>query len=547
MKAPTNYGSDNEETRFIRRVAAPDRPNSKRRQKKRLAVAGAALGLLAASAGIGYATLRTANTTSAMETMQLEADRAFVSKLGDAFHPSFETVDQNNDGIAAKEEILADLQRTESADVEKVKSSNLSGDIQENVLKLLEEKLKSDVDCARQASDQRQFPVTSKDAQMFYYLLDVFCPKVTIAVTPPEGDGESGLYNHFTENNAEQATAASTETEQTQVVDVVSPSGEEQQVIIEGEPEHGEQKVEIPNGEGSYTETQVHVTETSTGEEKLAIPDGEGGTTTVTMPETPPEMPGTETEQTQVVDVVSPSGEEQQVIIEGEPEHGEQKVEIPNGEGSYTETQVHVTETSTGEEKLAIPDGEGGTTTVTMPETPPEMPGTETEQTQVVDVVSPSGEEQQVIIEGEPEHGEQKVEIPNGEGSYTETQVHVTETSTGEEKLAIPDGEGGTTAVTVPEEIPNGSFMTKDEFREWIKKHYADKFVGMAKQSETLAEEMKVDQNRVVGLQDCVYQAANKFGWYGVYERAPYFQDAVDWVENVCMASNASGYRMLRG
>ncbi|KAG2508249.1 hypothetical protein JM18_008885 [Phytophthora kernoviae] len=265
------------------------------------------------------------------------------------------------------------------------------------------------------------------------------------------------------------------------------------------------------------------------------------------MPETPPEMPGTETEQTKVVDVVSPSGEEQQVIIEGEPEHGEQKVEIADGEGGYTETQVQVTETSTGEQKLEIPDGEGGTTTVTMPETPPEMPGTETEQTKVVDVVSPSGEEQQVIIEGEPEHGEQKVEIADGEGGYTETQVQVTETSTGEQKLEIPDGEGGTTTVTMPEEIPNGSFMTKDEFREWIRKHYADKFVGMAKQSEKLAEEMKVDQSRVVGLQDCVYQAANKFGWYGVYERAPYFKDAVDWVENVCMASNARGYRMLRG
>ncbi|RLN49131.1 hypothetical protein BBJ29_007170 [Phytophthora kernoviae] len=218
MKAPTNYGSDNEETRFIRRVATPDRPNSKRRQKKRLAVAGAALGLLAASAGIGYATLRTANTTSAMETMQLEADRAFVSKLGDAFHPSFETV----------------------------KLSNLSNDIEENMIELLEEKLKSDVDCTRQASDERKFPVTKEDAGVFYYLLDVFCPIVTITVTQPEGSEKNNMYNQFTEHNTEQVT------------------------------------VEIPTPQGNKEQDAVEEEETPTGEEKLEIPDGEGGVTPVT-------------------------------------------------------------------------------------------------------------------------------------------------------------------------------------------------------------------------------------------------------------------------
>jgi hypothetical protein len=154
MKSPTNYGSENEETRFIRRVAAPDRPNNKRRQKKRLAIAGATLGLLAVSAGVGYATMKNAGTSTAVKSAEMEASLAnqqFVSKLGDAFHPDFDKIDQDGDGELSKSEIAADLAKKEEVDVEKVKNSDLPEDMKKNVLSLLEEKLQSDVDCAKQA------------------------------------------------------------------------------------------------------------------------------------------------------------------------------------------------------------------------------------------------------------------------------------------------------------------------------------------------------------------------------------------------------------
>lgn len=174
MKSPTNYGSENEETRFIRRVAAPDRPNNKRRQKKRLAIAGATLGLLAASAGVGYVTMKSAGSTSAVKTAKLEADmsneaKAFISKLGDAFHPDFKKIDQNDDGELSKDEIMADLTEKEMVDVDKVQSSDLPQDIKKNVLALLEGKLQSDGDCAKQAVSAVRYLVgrCSRDLMVF--------------------------------------------------------------------------------------------------------------------------------------------------------------------------------------------------------------------------------------------------------------------------------------------------------------------------------------------------------------------------------------------
>ncbi|KAG7397318.1 Ankyrin repeat domain-containing protein 60 [Phytophthora boehmeriae] len=374
MKTPTNYGSENEEAQFIRRVVAPDRPNSKRRQKKRLAVAGAALGLLGASAGIGYATLRTDNTSSAVEATQLSADSAFVSELGDAFHPSFHAVDQNDDGIATKDEILADLERTEAVDIDKVRSSNLPDDIKRNLFKLLDKKLRSDIECAKIASDKREFPVTAHDAQMFYYLLDVFCPKITIAVTSMEDADQNGDYDEFSEYNDAQAQ----------------------------------------------------------------------------------EEPRNEEEHKEVVEVVTRDGQTEQVIIEGSVEDGKQHVKIENENGGFTDTEVPAVETSNGEEKLQITDSEGQTTTVT---------------------------------------------------------------------------------------VPNENYMTKQEFLERIRSHFEDRMNSISKQREDLVEQLKSDRNRVVDLQDCIEQASNKFGWYGVYEQAPYLRDALDWVENVCM----NKYRRLRG
>ncbi|KAG3169200.1 hypothetical protein PI126_g2921 [Phytophthora idaei] len=805
MKSPTNYGSENEDAHFIRRVAAPDRPNNKRRQKKRLAIAGATLGLLAASAGVGYTAMKNAGSTSAVKTANLKADmsndaKAFISKLGDAFHPEFERIDQDQDGKLSKDEIIADLTQKEMVDVNKVKASDLPEDIKKNVVALLEGKLRSDSDCAKQALDQRQVAVSRADHEIFYYLLDVFCPRVTIAVTPPDQeeqeipsenqqtveiptpdggtteviivgepeDGkqtiaipdEDGGYTTTEVRSIETPTGeqkilipnaegditpvvvpevpteVTETTEGTQVVDVVTSTGETEQVIIVGEPEDGKQTVNIPDNEGGYTETDAKIVETSEGEklvvkttdgdiiqvpvpepieggnpyteeqpvqqvvqvttssgekeqvtligeaehgvQKVEITDESGqttveevkaietssGETKLELPEvdTPlivPEVPEEvvhEAEKTgetvQVVDVVTPSGKTEQVIIEGEPEHGKQTVDVVDEYGQTTTTEVRVEETSTGEqkivvptdegfvavdipepidyampgefggnpfteeelgrfggnpyteevpvpvvqtvdvvadngeheqviivggvedgkqtieipndeggyttkevkavetaegEKLVIPDGEGGTTVVEVPDLPAEIVNTATEDRQVVDVVTPEGNQVQVVVEGEPEHGEQTVQIVDEHGDVTTKQVKVVETSEGE-KLEIKTDEGyvAVEVPEVPEEIKEeiaeeqqaSKFMTKDEFRDWIAKHYEDKLSQLKEEEQKLEEEVRAKLGRVKGLEDCIVQAANKFGSYGVYEQPPHFQNAVDWIQSDCWAQD---------
>ncbi|KAG7387948.1 hypothetical protein PHYPSEUDO_013346 [Phytophthora pseudosyringae] len=651
MKSPTNYGSENEETRFIRRVAAPDRPNSKRRQKKRLAIAGATLGLLAASAGVGYTAMKNASSTSAaVKTAKLEANmanEAFISKLGDVFHPNFDKIDQDHDGVLAKDEILADLNEKEMVDVEKVKASDLPADIKNNVLALLEEKLKSDSDCAKQASDKRELPVTRKDHEIFYYLLDVFCPRVTIAVTPPDQEEEDEI-----SGNAQQQT-----------VEIPTPDGGTAEVVIVGEPVEGQQTIAIPDGAGGYTTTEVRSIETPTGEQKILIPNAEGDITPVVVPAVPTEV--TETaEDTQVVDVVTRSGETEQVIIKGEPDHGEQTVEIPNIEGGYTEAEAKVKETPEGEQlvvetadgdnlqfplpgliglpppdeyhgyaeeepepvqqvvqvttstgeteqvtvlgepehgqqKVEIIDESGQKTVeeITAVETPSgeeklELPEVDTpvvvpeapelpeevkeqaeangEQPQVVDVVKPSGETEQVVPIGEPDHGHQTVEIIDERGEVTTEEVKAVETSEGV-KLELQTDEGYIT-VAVPEPIPaeeeqhtggetsegqqepqqESKFMTKPEFRDQIAKHYEDKLAQLKEVEQKLEDEERAKAGRIKDLEDCIEQAASKFGYYGVYEQPPHFQNAVDWIQNDCWAEDhwepesPPEHRMLR-
>ncbi|KAG6967222.1 hypothetical protein JG688_00006409 [Phytophthora aleatoria] len=439
MKSPTNYGSENEDAHFIRRVAAPDRPNNKRRQKKRLAIAGATLGLLAASAGVGYTAMKNAGSTSAVKTANLKADmsndaKAFISKLGDAFHPEFERIDQDQDGKLSKDEIIADLTQKEMVDVNKVKASDLPEDIKKNVVALLEGKLRSDSDCAKQALDQRQVAVSRADHEIFYYLLDVFCPRVTIAVTPPDQE--------------EQEIPS----ENQQTVEIPTPDGGTTEVIIVGEPEDGKQTIAIPDEDGGYTTTEVRSIETPTGEQKILIPNAEGDITPVVVPEVPTEVTET-TEGTQVVDVVTSTGETEQVIIVGEPEDGKQTVNIPDNKGGYTETEAKVVETSEGE-KLVVKTTDGDIIQVPVPE--PIEVGEYTEEQpvqQVVQVTTSSGEKEQVTLIGEAEHGVQKVEITDESGQTTVEEVKAIETSSGETKLELPEVDTPLIVPEVPEEV----------------------------------------------------------------------------------------------
>ncbi|OWZ04821.1 Storage protein LPV, partial [Phytophthora megakarya] len=463
MKSPTNYGSENEETRFIRRVAAPDRPNNKRRQKKRLAIAGATLGLLAASAGVGYTAMKNAGSTSAVKTTKLEASmsneaRQFISKLGDAFHPDFDKIDKDHDGQLSKSEILDDLKEKEMVDVDKVQASDLPENIKKNVVALLEAKLKSDGDCAKLALDERKVAVAEADHDIFYYMLDVFCPRVTIAVTPPdqEEEGEQGY------GGANQQTVV-----------IPTPDGGTTQAIIVGEPEDGKQTIAIQGNDGEYTQTEVRSIETPTGEQKILIPNAEGDITPVVVPEIPQEVieQAQQTgEQVQAVSVVTDDGETQQIIIQGEPdEHNKVTVQIPDNEGGYTETEAKVTETATGEEQITVRTTDGDIIQVPVPEIVEENynhPYSEElpePVQQVVSVTTTEGEQVQVTLIGEVEHGEQTVQITDESGKTTVEEVKAIETPSGDEKLILPEVDTPVIVQEVPQEVIEQAQQTGEQ------------------------------------------------------------------------------------
>ncbi|EGZ23066.1 hypothetical protein PHYSODRAFT_540605 [Phytophthora sojae] len=357
------------------------------------------------------------------------------------------------------------------------------------------------------------------------------------------------------------AEIAEIATEDTQVVNVVTPSGEQQQVVIEGEPEHGEVTIELVDEHGEVTTEEVKAVETDEGI-KLVVPTDDGYVPVV-VPKIPeeiqqeiveeqPTMSGgnpfaeEETPVVQTVDVVADNGEQQQVILVGGIEDGTQTIEVLNDFGGYTETEVKAIETPEGE-KLVVPDAEGDMTVVTVPEVPAEIAEIATEDTQVVNVVTPSGEQQQVVIEGEPEHGEVTIELVDEHGEVTTEEVKAVETDEGI-KLVVPTDDGYVPVVVpkIPEEIQQqimeeaseeSKFMTKDEFREWIARRYEDQLSELKKQEQRLKQEEAATTGRVKQLKDCIEQAANKFGYYGVYEQAPHYQNAVEWVENDCWAN----------
>ncbi|RLN26276.1 hypothetical protein BBJ28_00004532, partial [Nothophytophthora sp. Chile5] len=307
MKAPTNYGSENEETSFIRRVAAPDRPNANRRQKKRLALAGAAVTLIAASAAVGYATMR-ASTLDAVATpvQQMEASMEvpdFVLALGDEYFPTFDKLDQDGDNMVTDVEYDNALKEKWAADKKRVESSDLPSVIKDDLDQQLDNKLQIETKCVQKAMKPElldQFPTTTAPT--------------TIAQpeSPSMSEGESGV----------------------QTVDVTTPEGAHEEVIVIGEPVNGEQTVEIPNEEGGYTTTEVNVEPTASGEEKLEIPTTDGETATVVVTPTEPESPSMSEGESgvQTVDVTTPEGAHEEVIVIGEPVNGEQTVEIPNEE-----------------------------------------------------------------------------------------------------------------------------------------------------------------------------------------------------------------------
>ncbi|RLN43826.1 hypothetical protein BBJ28_00006074, partial [Nothophytophthora sp. Chile5] len=364
MKAPTNYGSENEETSFIRRVAAPDRPNANRRQKKRLALAGAAITLIAASAVVGYATMRasTVDTAATMPVQQMEASMEvpdFVLSMGDEYFPTFDKLDQDGNNVVTDVEYNNALKEKWAADKQQVASSDLPSVIKDDLDQQLDNKLQIETTCIQKAmkpTKKKSVTFRRDNIDDLYYMLEVFCMQEPVEI-PQE------LLDQFPTTTApsiiaEPESPSTSESEPAvQTVEVTTPEGIPEEVTVVGPPENGEQTVEIPNEEGGYTTTEVNAETTASGEEKLDIPTDNGETETVVVAPTESENPSMSEGEggTQTVEVTTPEGIPEEVVVVGPPENGEQTVEIPNEEGGYTTTEVNAETTASGEEKLDIP------------------------------------------------------------------------------------------------------------------------------------------------------------------------------------------------
>ncbi|DAZ95038.1 TPA: hypothetical protein N0F65_002772 [Lagenidium giganteum] len=78
--------------------------------------------------------------------------------------------------------------------------------------------------------------------------------------------------------------------------------------------------------------------------------------------------------------------------------------------------------------------------------------------------------------------------------------------------------------------------MTKAEFKAKIQAHFADEVEKLKEDISYAQLEIKKAQVMANLLTECVDHAAEKFGWYGVYEKDEVFTDAVTWIANVCLA-----------
>ncbi|KAL3656596.1 hypothetical protein V7S43_018503 [Phytophthora oleae] len=368
------------------------------------------------------------------------------------------------------------------------------------------------------------------------------------------------------------AEVAETVSEDAQVVNAVTEDNQQVQIVVEGEPEHGEQTVHIIDEHGDVTVQQAKAIETSEGV-KLEVETDEGPVA-VLVAEVPEEIKQEVAEEQEVsnpepwldgapnpyryeepaylipdepalqtVDIVADNGEHEQVVLVGGVEDGKQTVEIANEDGGFTTEEVKAVETAEGV-KLVIDDAEGQATVVEVHDLPAEVAETVSEDAQVVNAVTEDNQQVQIVVEGEPEHGEQTVHIIDEHGDVTVQQAKAIETSEGV-KLEVETDEGPVAVLVaeVPEEIKqevaeeqdqDSKYMTKLEFHDWIKKHYEDRLETLKVNEQKLEEEERSQAGRVKGLEDCIEQAANKFGYYGVYEQPPYYQNAVDWVEQEC-------------
>ncbi|GAB9475671.1 hypothetical protein Gpo141_00012756, partial [Globisporangium polare] len=286
MKSPTAYGSENEEASFIRRIAAPDRAVSNRKQKNRIAVAGATIGFIAASAVVGYTALRDGGvgevTTVPTEQLEVSAQAApassqFVTPLDDSFYPTFEELDINpKDGIVTRKEYLKNLEAKKFADIAEINSSSLSDDIKADLIKQVEDNYDTDGPCVVRAMKRIKangISITAANIKLLYYTLDTFCP--TKAIASPEAMADTQPFTPVAGTDAPSTQVAVSTPTGTTIVDIpIAAPGEPTTTIVVNTPT-GPTTVQVPVVTDDKPSTTI-VVDTPTGPTVISVPVKEG-------------------------------------------------------------------------------------------------------------------------------------------------------------------------------------------------------------------------------------------------------------------------------
>ncbi|EGZ26466.1 hypothetical protein PHYSODRAFT_327368 [Phytophthora sojae] len=127
---------------------------------------GAAATLIGASAGVGYATMRSTQTSAVAMPAEQQMAAAlevpdFVQSMGDPYYPSFDELDKDGDGICPTPIVKEDLNSQ------------------------LDDKIESDTACVKKAmitSKKRQLTFDRTTIDSLYYMLEVFCFDTPIEV-----------------------------------------------------------------------------------------------------------------------------------------------------------------------------------------------------------------------------------------------------------------------------------------------------------------------------------------------------------------------------
>ncbi|TYZ69361.1 hypothetical protein PybrP1_001351, partial [[Pythium] brassicae (nom. inval.)] len=149
----------------------------------------------------------------------------------------------------------------------------------------------------------------------------------------------------------------------------------------------------------------------------------------------------------------------------------------------------------------------------------------------LIDIPAVKEDEPSTTIVVDTPTGPTVIEIPIASPDEPSTTI-VVDTPTGPAVIDVP--------VDTPVVTPSlrGESMTKSAFKQQLAQHFEDEAQKLRDFSVRAHTEAERADAKIALLDTCIDNAGDKFGWYGVYEDAPHFDNAVAWILNECLVGN---------